>query len=101
MKQEKARKIIAHKEHEILRTKLRAIKLRTVVEHHQKAAKRRITEERRLRAKEDKKEKSLRKHHKTLLRAAIRRARQPDPTDRVWTHQEKKEQPKEYKKFKA
>jgi len=36
-----------------------------------------------------------------LVKAAIRRARQPDPTERVWTHQEKKEQPKEYKKFRA
>jgi len=51
-KQEKARKIIAHKEHEILRTELKAIKLRTFVEHHQKAANKRVAEEKRIRAKE-------------------------------------------------
>ena len=85
-KQETARKIIAHKEHEILRTELKAIKLRTFVEHHQKAANKRVAEEKRIRAKEVKKEKKLRKHHKALLKAAIRRARQPDPTERVWTH---------------
>ena len=85
-KQETARKIIAHKEHEILRTELKAIKLRTFVENHQKAANKRVAEEKRIRAKEVKKEKKLRKHHKALLKAAIRRARQPDPTERVWTH---------------
>jgi hypothetical protein len=34
-----------------------------------------VAEERRLRAKENKKEESLRKHHKALLRAAIKNAR--------------------------
>ena len=60
--------------------------MRAEVEILQKAARLRVAEEKRIRAKEDKKEKRLRKHHKALLKAAIRKARQPDPTERVWTH---------------
>ena len=36
-----------------------------------------------------------------MKREAIRKARLPDPTERVWTHQEKKEDPEAYKKFRA
>lgn len=100
-KQEKVRKMVAKRAHEVLKLELRAIKLRTFVAHHQKLAKLRVKEERRLRAREEKKEKRLVKHQKALLRAAIRRAMLPDPTDRVWTREEKKAQPKEYKAFKT
>ena len=60
--------------------------MRAEVEILQKAARLRVAEEKRIRAKEDKKEKRLRKHQAALKKEAIRKARLPDPTERVWTH---------------
>lgn len=70
------------------------------MEHHQKLAKRRLATEKKIRAREARKEKQLLKSHKAELKEAIRKARLPDPAARIWTHEEIKAQPHEYKKFK-